>query len=66
MRFIEGEDMANERVTNRDTQWTVPVSQESENCHNPIRAIEEGQFEDVLTQRRQDLELIKLSIGACH
>lgn len=53
-------------ATNPDTLWTVPVSQESENCHNPIRSIEEGQFEDVLSQRRKDVELIKLSIGACY
>lgn len=52
--------------TNEDTQWTVPMSQEAENCHNPIRVIEEGEFEDVLSQRRRDIELIKLSVGECH
>lgn len=58
-------DVVNGAASNGDDHWTVPASQEARNCHNPIRAIEESQFEDVLrvARERQDIEFIKLSIG---
>ena len=46
-------------------RWSVKASRESHVCINPIRQIEETQFQDVLAKRRTDIEFIKLSIGEC-
>lgn len=45
--------------------WSLRASRESHDCINPIRQIEEHQFQDVLTTMRPDVEYIKLSIGKC-